>query len=407
MPGRNMTIDQLNKQASLRVSTPYVSLSVETGPSAIPTILLPTPVDGKIIGVRITDRDDPLKIYAPATFLGKSNFNPDDTRILALTHDDIQNIHNAGIEHPELHYWVEKSDTPLDTFISPMEIRPDDVNVEGIAATTRLALGVSKNASPEEIQKAIQDKYYSYNPVSENDETLDFSDRSPSDAVLETVETIAGLKSVNCNLAQTAFIAATADKNMEYYNYVSGFRNDGDNILSTWEKHGWTSTSDNTIIDPTPGGGGNIPPLEKFPKKPFKPEISEQRLIGGVAGLVTVGGLLTVWKKRDPIRSRLHKQRIQRVATHPNTAKALAVVNRALYGPEDDPRTIDWSNWVDNTPYYDTAANQRELDMFTRRGISDEEEVAIVQNPTLTPSEKRGIKRVLCTIRKKNFTDMQ
>lgn len=116
---------------------------------------------------------------------------------------------------------------------------------------------------------------------------------------------------------------------------------------------------------------------------------------------------MTAWKKRDPIRSRLHKQRIQRAATHPNTTKALAVINRALYGPEDDPRTIDWSNWVDNTPHYDTAANLRELDIFTRRGISGKEEVAIVQNPTLTPSEKRGIKRVLRTIRKKNFTDMQ
>ncbi len=103
-------------------------------------------------------------------------------------------------------------------------------------------LGLSNEASLEEILGAIKSKFYSTTPFEDakirNLETLNEK---------EYFETVASLDSLVCNLATSLAVESSDD-----LIYVVGYANKWDEVITTGESHAWAMNTDGDIFEVTP-----------------------------------------------------------------------------------------------------------------------------------------------------------
>jgi hypothetical protein len=104
-------------------------------------------------------------------------------------------------------------------------------------------LGLSEDASLEDILKAIKNKKYSRTPIYDHHlaSSIKLMDEN------EYFETIASMDSLVCNLAATLAVESTDD-----LIYVVGYLDDGDGYLSSKESHAWAMNTKGDIVDVTP-----------------------------------------------------------------------------------------------------------------------------------------------------------
>lgn len=412
--GRSM--EDLNAEASIIVSTPYLSLSDSSSKQ------LPILNGMAIMAVRIVDADDPSRVYTPER--AKS---PEDTDLVNLRLDDKEKdgIWRAGIRKPTLVYWLAPARwTPFDSygkqFIVPGDrkktLAEAGEGFNGISVAARKAFGLEADAPIDEVVGAISAKEYSFTPLANAGLTSLIKydpEKSDYEMLTEAAVTLGSLDSYNCNLASTSFLLMLAAEDIGKYNYVTGFLNgaDGnDSVLSTKEAHAWIMNSENEIIDPTPIGGGDasLAEPEDFPDDAASRLDARGVLAASATGVLSLVGVAALWKNRRRIRKGVQKvrtaveeHRIRQVESHPLTPKALAVIGQALYDRKD-PTEIDWTGMYPEKIGSATAHVQLDIPASERLrllGTLNEESMGSIKealkNTTLTRADRRAVWRVL------------
>jgi hypothetical protein len=247
---------------------------------------LPVIKGGDIIGANITAYDlatDKLKGALSAKILQR-----DDGTFRLIT-----NIKQDGV-YLKINYWID----PKATTAQPLQaIEPMTANQEGEyeelldellrpqdVASILKALRLPADANAAQIADAIiASRSYSFTPYTDNPPSKLLSTKTGPETTRSTRELLVGIAkyaenmdSANCNVSfMLGTIASRGRDGKDFINGVTGFNNDGDNILSKVESHQWGVTSSHTYIDDTPIDGNSNPAVAQTSNSPVNPAIAE------------------------------------------------------------------------------------------------------------------------------------
>lgn len=376
------SIDTLNQENALSVSTSLVRIDT--------AMQMPVLAGMEITALRVVDADHPERSYSPTRLEGDSTT---DLKSVLLNDADVTAMVRAGINTPVLTYWLSKTSDGMsqDYYASAMMVEEPHTSREAlkdIAETTREALGVPDDASVFDIASEIMAKDYGLAPIAEA-EGFDTSAEDRIGVIKAWGEQLGSLDALNCNLASTAFILATADHNLQF-NQATGFYDDGDGLLTQKEAHAWLVDSENIILDPTPSG------ISEFDRSPEEPEQQENSALSipilPIATGLTIGiAGLTAWRRREDITRALETRKRASIEDNPLTGKALSIIEQALYGHPDE--TIDWTI---KKNIEETNISDR-IDLLPKLGKDDVRslEATIFANASLTKSERQAVRKIL------------
>ncbi len=209
-------------------------------------------------------------------------------------------------------------------------------------------LGLSEDASLEDILKAIENKKYSRTPI--DDQHLASSIKLMDEN--EYFETIASMDSLVCNLAATLAVESTDD-----LIYVVGYLDDGDGHLSSKENHAWAMNTKGDIVDVTPSDvvseEDNI--IIDILSWGIKNNIHVYTLMAFIANVLRK-------KFGKKVILNLKVMKLNDLLNNPDIFEAYAKINEVLYGGLNIPRKSSKEALVEKINSDFASFSKEELD---------------------------------------------
>jgi len=192
-------------------------------------------------------------------------------------------------------------------------------------------LGLSSDASLEEILSAIKSKQYSKTPL-EDAKIRDLENINEK----EYFEIVASLDSLVCNLATSLAVESCDD-----LIYVVGYANNGDEVITLGESHAWAMNIDGDIFEVTPA-------LTREEEN-----IIQLVLTWGIQNNIHIFGIMTlialITKKLfgKKIILSLKILNIKNMLNDSNIFDAYAKINEVLYGGINLPKKVSKEVFID------------------------------------------------------------
>lgn len=196
-------------------------------------------------------------------------------------------------------------------------------------------LDLEKEATIDEILKAIESKTYSKTPI--KDAHLSFKIRRMDEE--EYYETVASLDSLICNLAAT--LAVSVDDKLIY---TVGFMDNGDHYLKMNEAHAWATDKEGDIVDVTPSTPKKESALEK--------DVTDL-LLWGLENKIPLYALLLfitveIEKKyRKKLIFNFNVYKVEKLLNTNDIESAYAKIKEVLYGGINIPKKSTPSDLVE------------------------------------------------------------
>lgn len=236
------------------------------------------------------------------------------------------------MENPRITYTYGLSEYSENFFVQNMQEKGYTGGKSEIKEAITNGLGLSEDASLEEIWTSIKSKFYSTTPIKDAGLTNYVKTLNEE----EYFEVVAALDSLVCNLAASLAVESSDD-----LFYVVGYLNNGDEYLSSGEAHAWAMDDKGEIIDTTP-----IFTLEEK-------DIIKTVLAWGIQNnihiyiLLTLSALLIKKFYGKNIVLSLNILKINYLLDNPNIFNAYAKINQVLYGGVNIPRKTSKIIFID------------------------------------------------------------
>lgn len=211
--------------------------------------------------------------------------------------------------------------------------------LDEVAKSVRKSLGLGADASMAEIYMAVQDKHlYAYTPFAYEKDTHEIPKDDDVAALKEIGRILAERETLNCNMAASLASLATIDHNTTLY--ATGFREDGDGVLSSIESHAWLyDPTKEEIVETTPfrfAPGVTTPKLETLAP-------TESASVDGRSSLAYAGGaaiiLAMAWRRRQKLAELADTARAYAVLGTSSGKKKLGEQIHELYARPGDTHT--------------------------------------------------------------------
>ena len=262
----------------------------------------------------------------------------------------------SSMTNPEITYTYGIRKDVENAFVN--EIKRIDYNYANssneIKEAIKRGLELEKDASIEEVFKAIKSKYYSTTPI--KDENL--TEEIKTMGEVEYFEAIASLDSLVCNMAAT--LAVETDDTLVY---TAGFLNVNDEYITSGEAHAWAMSKDGKIID--------ITPTKKESKKIME-ETTEKIMAWGIENSISLLGIALliryIMKKKygKKIVFQFRMRKAEKLLERPNLAKSYANLNTFLYGRKSSPVKMTSSEWLETIESEFYASKKEDLQALKR-----------------------------------------
>ncbi len=269
------------------------------------------------------------------------------------------------------------SSTPTNPFIDVLEEKPSysTLSLDKRKEAVIRGLGLSNDASLEEILKAIQEKDYSKTPI--RDAGLSFKIKRLTEE--EYIETVASLDTLICNLA--AFLAVEASDELTYVVGYAYQVEDSHRIVSG-NAHAWTMKEDGQIIDVTPST------LSKKEESQFEEQLDKiilfalQYKIPMATAMFLIGAAL---HKRygKKVKVSLKAEQVKKILEKEDIGNTYAQIQEVLYGGGNCAKKQDVEGWIttiENEFYSFDVQDLKELKQGLQEKIEDGEERRKAEN---------------------------
>ena len=269
------------------------------------------------------------------------------------------------------------SSTPTNPFMNVLEEKPSysTLSLDKRKEAVIRGLGLSNDASLEEILKAIQEKEYSKTPI--RDAGLSFKIKRLTEE--EYIETVASLDTLICNLA--AFLAVEASDELTYVVGYAYQVEDSHRIVSG-NAHAWTMKEDGQIIDVTPST------LSKKEESQFEEQLDKiilfalQYKIPMATAMFFIG---TALHKRygKKVKVSLKAEQVKKILEKEDIGNTYAQIQEVLYGGGNCAKKQDVEGWIttiENEFYSFDVQDLKELKQELQGKIADGEERRKAEN---------------------------
>lgn len=188
-----------------------------------------------------------------------------------------------------------------------------DLEVKNIIIET---LGLSSDATLDEIVNAIKSKYYSKTPIKDAGLTRKIIRLNKN----KYFKTIASLDSLVCNLANSLVVEASDD-----LIYVVGYLDNGNGIIESNEAHAWAMSKNGEVYDATPFKTAEVEVIQDT----FNWGIEKNIPLGIIISFII---LLFSKKYGKDLIFNIKLLGTKKVLNNPNIYSNYAKINEELYG---------------------------------------------------------------------------
>lgn len=266
---------------------------------------------------------------------------------------------------------------PTNSFMNVLEEKPSysTLSLNETKEAVIRGLGLSKDASLEEILKAIQEKDYSKTPI--QDAGLSFKIEKLTEE--EYIETVASLDALICNLA--AFLAVEVSDELTY---VVGYAYQMENSHSivSGNAHAWTMKENGQIIDVTPSTPS------KKEESQFE-ELFEKIIVFALqykipmATVMFLIGAAIHRRYGKKIKVALKTEQIKKILEKEDIGNTYAQINEILYGGVNRVKKQNveaWITTIENEFYSFDVQDLKKLKHELQQRIEDKEEKRNAEN---------------------------
>ena len=211
-------------------------------------------------------------------------------------------------------------------------------------------LGLSQDATTEEIFKEIKNKKYSKTPIKDAGLSRKIEKLNEE----EYYETIAALDSLVCNLSTS--LAVEIDKELIY---VTGFLDDGDAYIKKEEAHAWAMKKDGTIIDVTP--------TTITSKEEEKNKKNSGITVVYTLMLIVYSISIINYSYGEEIALAIKIKKVKKLLNNPSIDKNYALIKKIQYGGINLPKKSNPSELIEKIDREFASFNKEELKELKRK----------------------------------------